>query len=146
MLWQSAASLDALPPIRNIWRRGEKRPELRPPLDPPDALPFLARDHLDEPHGVVHINTQRGCPFPCTYCAARNYHDLYRGLGTYGRRRSHGAVLDELEQVRETSGLNYVVFLDDTFTLDRRWVLPFCRLYGERLGVPFFHQRPGGDR
>lgn len=134
---QKADSLDDLPSIRNIWRRGEERPALRPPLDPPDALPFLARDHLDEPHGVVHINTQRGCPFPCTYCAARNYHDLYRGLGTYGRRRSHNAVLTELEQVREASDLFYVVFLDDTFTLDRRWVKEFCRVYGERLGIPF---------
>lgn len=123
-------------PMANIWWRGGERPSLRPPLEP-DALPPLARDHLDEPPGVTHVNTQRGCPFPCTYCAARNYHDLYRGLGNYGRRRSDEAVLAELAAVDDTIDLSYVVFLDDTFTLDRRWVMSFCQSYGRRFGVPF---------
>jgi hypothetical protein len=62
--------------IRNIQIPDGPRPELRPPIGSLDALPFLARDLLDEKYGVVHIATQRGCPFPCTYCAARQFHDL----------------------------------------------------------------------
>ncbi len=34
--------------IRNIWARGGLRPALRAPFEPIDALPFLARDLLDE--------------------------------------------------------------------------------------------------
>ncbi len=123
--------------IDNIWVRGGSRPPLRPPIEPLDAVPFLARDLLDEPPGVVHMSTQRGCPYPCTYCAARNFDELYRDSAVYGRRRSHDNVLTELTGLEAEGRLSYVIFLDDTFTIRRRWVETFCRLYGERIGKPF---------
>jgi anaerobic magnesium-protoporphyrin IX monomethyl ester cyclase len=125
--------------IANIWGRGGARPRLRPPLSPIDALPFLARDLLDEPPGVVHMATQRGCPFPCTYCAARMYDQLYdaSGAGDYGRRRTHASCLAELRGLREAGKLAYVIFLDDTFTIHHPWVREFCRVYGDELGAPF---------
>lgn len=126
-----------LPDLHNVQLRGRSRPPLRPPVADLDSLPFLARDFLDEPSGVIHVATQRGCPFPCTYCAARNYDELYRGVARYGRRRSHRSVLDELRLLADAGKLSYVVFLDDTFTLDRPWVEEFCDRYGTELGRPF---------
>jgi radical SAM superfamily enzyme YgiQ (UPF0313 family) len=123
--------------IANLWPRGGERPALRPPFAPIDALPFAARDLLDEPLGTVHMATQRGCPFPCTYCAARIYKELYEGVGTYGRRRSHDSVLAELAELRAAGRLGYVIFLDDTFTIKHRWVKEFCARYGEEIGAPF---------
>ena len=71
-------------------------------MEPIDSLPFMARDLLDERHGVVHVVTQRGCPFPCTYCGARQLADLYEGGYTdYGRRRSQENVLAELDALRD---------------------------------------------
>jgi radical SAM superfamily enzyme YgiQ (UPF0313 family) len=123
--------------VKNIQVRGAPRPELRKPFEPLDALPFMARDLLDERWGVVHMTTQRGCPFPCTYCAARKYEDLYEGTGDYGRRRSHESVLAELEEIRRNGLLSYVIFLDDTFTIQHPWVKQFCKLFGERFAIPF---------
>jgi anaerobic magnesium-protoporphyrin IX monomethyl ester cyclase len=123
--------------IANLWRRGGERPPLRPPFEPIDALPFAARDLLDEPFGTVHMATQRGCPFPCTYCAARIYKELYEDVGTYGRRRSHENVLAELETLRDDGRLGYVIFLDDTFTIKHRWVREFLTLYRDRIAAPF---------
>jgi len=123
--------------ISNIWARGSSRPALRPPYEPIDNLPFMARDLLDEPDGVIHMATQRGCPFPCTYCAARMFNELYKDSGQYGRRRSHENVLQELAGLRDEGKLSYVIFLDDTFTIYRRWVKKFCRVYGEEFAVPF---------
>lgn len=123
--------------IRNVWVRGGSRPSLRRPFDPIDELPFIARDMLDEHNGCIHVTTQRGCPFPCTYCGARKFHDLYEGVGNYGRRRSHRNVLDELFEIQRNGALNYVIFLDDTFTIYHRWVMEFCRVYGEQLRLPF---------
>ncbi len=123
--------------IDNIAVRVERRPRLRPPFAPLDALPVLARDLLDEARGVVHMLTQRGCPFSCTYCAARSYRDLYRGKGSYSRRRSPGHVVDELCALERSGELAFVIFLDDTFTIKRSWVEEFCRLYARRPGVPF---------
>lgn len=123
--------------IENIWVTGGRRPAMRPPYEPIDELPFMARDFLDEHSGVVHMTTQRGCPFPCTYCGARMYNQLYEGNGTYGRRRSHGNVIDELWAIREADGLSYAIFLDDTFTINHPWVAAFCDIYGAELAVPF---------
>jgi radical SAM superfamily enzyme YgiQ (UPF0313 family) len=123
--------------IRNIWVEGGRRPELHKPFDPIDELPFMARDMLDEKHGVVHMTTQRGCPFPCTYCAARMYDELYAGTAPYGRRRSQDSVLRELFAIRDNGDLNYVIFLDDTFTIHHPWVDEFCEVYGEQLRIPF---------
>lgn len=124
--------------IDNIWVKGGTRPRLRAPFDPLDALPFMARDLLDEPTGTVHMATQRGCPFPCTYCAARMYNQLYKSVdANYGRRRSHQNVLAELLEVRDAGNLGYVIFLDDTFTIQPSWVREFCKVYKETVDVPF---------
>jgi radical SAM superfamily enzyme YgiQ (UPF0313 family) len=123
--------------IDNIWVKGGLRPILREPFQPLDDLPFMARDMLDEYEGCVHMTTQRGCPFPCTYCAARMYNELYGETAKYGRRRSVGNVVEELLEIQRNGPLAYVIFLDDTFTIYRRWVREFCRVYAEQLAIPF---------
>ena len=123
--------------IPNVWCRGAERPSVRAPISPIDALPFMARDMLDEYDGCVHVTTQRGCPFPCTYCGARQFNDLYGGFATYGRRRSHDNVLAELHEIRANGPLHYVVFLDDTFTIHHPWVKAFCARFRDEIGVPF---------
>jgi radical SAM superfamily enzyme YgiQ (UPF0313 family) len=125
--------------IANIWVKGGTRPLLRNPIEPLDSVPFLARDMMDERWGVRHVTTQRGCPFPCTFCAARMYDKLYASADTtnYGRRRSHASVLAELAELRAQGPLNYVIFLDDTFTINHPWVREFCEFYGREFAVPF---------
>jgi anaerobic magnesium-protoporphyrin IX monomethyl ester cyclase len=122
--------------IANIWIKGASRPEIRAPTKPLDKIPFLARDLLDEQHGVVHLITQRGCPFPCTFCAAGGIRELYKNQG-YLRRRTVKDVVRELCQIKEEQPLNYVVFLDDTFTVNEAWVREFCQVYGEQISTGF---------
>jgi radical SAM superfamily enzyme YgiQ (UPF0313 family) len=47
------------------------------------------------------------------------------------------SVLQELHHIRENTPVNYVIFLDDTFTLDRGWVEEFCWAYGREIGTGF---------
>ncbi|MEM1162162.1 MAG: radical SAM protein [Pseudomonadota bacterium] len=123
--------------FKNIWIKGGRHPGLQPPVEDINDVPFMARDMLDERWGVVHMTTQRGCPFPCTYCAARMYDQLYDGIGKYGRRRSVQSVLAELEKIRDEDQLSYVIFLDDTFTINHPWVHEFSKIFPDRIGVPF---------
>jgi anaerobic magnesium-protoporphyrin IX monomethyl ester cyclase len=122
--------------IPNIWVKGGCRPEMRPPFSPLDEMPFMARDLLDEKYGVIHMSTQRGCPFPCTFCAAGALSELYKKR-RYIRRRSIENVLRELRQIRQEGPLHYVIFLDDTFTINRAWIKEFCRAYGKEMGIGF---------
>jgi radical SAM superfamily enzyme YgiQ (UPF0313 family) len=96
-------------------------------------LPWLARDMLKEQHGVAYMVTQRGCPFPCTFCAARMYNQMYTG---YGRRRSQDDVHGEITALRE-AGATYLIFLDDTFTIKPAWVKEFCRRNEANGSMPF---------
>jgi radical SAM superfamily enzyme YgiQ (UPF0313 family) len=127
---------DTASQIANIWVKGAGRPQIRPPLKPLDKIPFLARDLLDERYGVAHLITQRGCPFPCTFCAAGGMRDLYKNEG-YLRRRTVQDVVKELYHIKGESPLNYVVFLDDTFTVNKDWVREFCRIYGKEISTGF---------
>ena len=121
--------------LANIWARGGKRPDIRPPLVI-EGLPFMARDLLNETRGVVHISTMRGCPFPCTFCAGGAISRLYDQKG-YIRRRSVNNVLAELLSLRENNPIHYVIFLDDTFTVDKTWIKAFCKVYGREMGMGF---------
>jgi len=122
--------------IQNIWVKGADRPSIRPPVESLDNLPFMDRSLIGEPDGIVHLNTQRGCPFTCTFCASGAIGRLYGGR-KYIRRRSADNVLEELHHIRSIQPLNYVIFLDDTFTLNACWVRDFCRRYGKDFGIGF---------
>ncbi len=122
--------------VPNLWRDGSPRPPLGPPLQDLDAMPNIARDLLAEAPGVSYLTTQRGCPFPCTYCGARQYQDLYAGIASYGRRRSVGNVLAEIDSLR-ASGTSWLIFLDDTFTINHPWLVELCGELAKRGGIPF---------
>jgi anaerobic magnesium-protoporphyrin IX monomethyl ester cyclase len=122
--------------LKNIRCKGDPRPKMYTPYSPIDSLPFMARNLLNENNGVYHMTTQRGCPFPCSYCAARMYNEMY-GTTAYGRRRSISNVMEEIRSLNEKEDLSYIIFLDDTFTINHKWVNEFCDVYGEEFGVGF---------
>ena len=92
-------------------------------------------DLLNEHHGVVSVTTQRGCPFLCSYCAARMYNEMY-GTTNYGRRRSIENTIEELKEIRKNQALNYVIFQDDTFTIQPKWIKQFLKIYKKEINVP----------
>jgi len=126
--------------IPGLATRREPRPSRPPDLDP-GHLPFWARDLCAEAHGVVHLGTRRGCPFSCAYCAAGALKALHGPA--WGRRRPPGHVLAELRALARSGDLNYVLFVDDTFTLDRDWLAEFLPAYAAQFGLGFsIHSRP----
>jgi anaerobic magnesium-protoporphyrin IX monomethyl ester cyclase len=93
----------------------------RPALADLDALACPHRDFTS--HVVM---TSRGCPFDCTYCAART---------TWGRRyREHSVeyVLDMFEQALSRVPVRMLQLKDDTFTAHRNRALQICRGIRER--------------
>ncbi|HWR27228.1 MAG TPA: radical SAM protein [Candidatus Thermoplasmatota archaeon] len=87
---------------------------------------FIYNNHLS-------IMASRGCPYSCSYC---NNHALRRTLkGTYVRFRSVENVIEEID-VRITQyydkGFRYFYFFDDTFILNKDYVLKFCKQFKEK--------------
>ncbi|NUM87704.1 MAG: radical SAM protein [Bdellovibrionales bacterium] len=84
----------------------------------------------------------RGCPYPCTYCAASI---------TNGRRiRSHSAarVFDDIEHLYGRYGVRHFNLMDDNFTFRKETVMEFCDEFDRRRaripGVTFHN--PNGVR
>ena len=108
-----------------------------------DSIPFPDRKMLGRYEEklnskAIFVIAGRGCPYDCSYCFNHSFNKLYNGLGRQCRRRSVENVIQEIEKIRsDNSDLQMVIFQDDIFILEREWVFEFCRVYTERIALPF---------
>jgi anaerobic magnesium-protoporphyrin IX monomethyl ester cyclase len=139
------------PGIANWWFRlkGEiVRNPLRPLLtgEELDALPFSDRELLYAAHAqsrrtkIKPVITGRGCPYDCAFCFNKAYSDLYGGQARRFRRRSPDNVLRELKELTATHDVRFILFMDDTFILQDRWLHEFMTRYKAEIGLPFWCQ------
>ena len=100
----------------------------RPIIEDLDELPFPAF-HLFpmEKYKILNITTNvatiittRGCPMQCSFCSSAALH------GKKLRRRSYKNVVDEIEMRLQEQNIDTIAFMDDTFTIDVKFVKDFC--------------------
>lgn len=66
------------------------------------------------------VITSRGCPGNCIFCSTPGM------WGRRVRRRTPENVIKEIEYLHKEYGINDIFFMDDTFTLNKKWVMRFC--------------------
>ena len=110
----------------------------RPFIDDLDSLP-MAWDLVDWP--IYHykpmkdsvlaiVSTSRGCSQKCSFCSQQ----LFWKRQWRGRSAEH--VVAELEHLRDTYGVNVVMFADETPTLDgKRWERILDLLIERNVGI-----------
>jgi B12-binding domain/radical SAM domain protein of rhizo-twelve system len=76
-------------------------------------------------HGA-EMETSRGCPYHCTFCAKNNFRNSFR-------RRPLHVIAEELDGL-VSAGVDYVYFIDEIF-LPFRDVLELIRRRGIRFGI-----------
>jgi len=110
----------------------------RPLIKNLDELPFPARHLLPMDKYMVFgmkvpattIVCSRGCPMRCSFCASSA---MYGGVVRF---RSPENVVAEIEHVKEKYEVKMIAFVDDTFTLFRRWVNRLCdRILEKKLDI-----------
>lgn len=95
---------------------GKYRP--RSMIEDIDDLPMPTRtlDRGELYRAEHHIFSSRGCPYLCNFCSS------YQMWSRKVRYHSVERVLAEMQEIRELGG-DRVIFVDDTFTLNRKRVL-----------------------
>ena len=107
-----------------------------------DSQPWPDRQRVDIPRylkvwrehhgaGSVSVITARGCPYHCTWCSHSTF-------GKTHRRRSAGAVVDEVEWILNTYAPEMLWMADDVFTIHHGWLLEYAAEMKRRsLCIPF---------
>lgn len=75
----------------------------------------------------------RGCPYACTFC----FNSSTLTDGPPVRRRSQDNVIEELRIAVREHNPKTILFLDDTFTGSKKWLIPFLEQYKAEIGLPF---------
>jgi len=107
-------------------------------VDTPDRPVIMDLDRLPHPSadpaavGVDPVTqfefviTSRGCPASCTFCSSPDF------WGRALRFRSAGNMIEEVRLLRERHGVVYLSVRDDTFTVNKKRVIDFCRMLIDR--------------
>ncbi|MGD2247735.1 MAG: radical SAM protein [Candidatus Methanofastidiosia archaeon] len=95
-----------------------------------DCLPFPAYDIIDlSLYDHAGIITARGCPYHCSFC------EVAPLWGYHTEQRSVDQVIKEIQLLQEY-GIDTIHFYDDTFVINRKWVLSFCeKLQKESIDI-----------
>ncbi|MBI5467942.1 MAG: B12-binding domain-containing radical SAM protein [Deltaproteobacteria bacterium] len=127
-----------------------------PPLSDLDENPCPDMDVFDDRYfyqpyltGVYRIasyETQRGCPYRCTYCINEFLQKKTMGQRRYNRRRSLSKVISDLKFLKQKYDLDIIRFVDETFLLfPEEKIREFSDAYRKEIGLPFFiTTRPDG--
>ena len=98
-----------------------------------DMLPFPAWERM--PHEAYQtpksstvskmkflpVLASRGCPYGCDYCP----YPVSQGLQR--RTRSPENVVDEIEHLNKNLGVNYILFRDPVFSLNKKCFMDICK-------------------
>lgn len=118
----------------------------------PNKVPIPAWDILyakhypNTPPTFVHKNSNfapiiitRGCPYNCTYCAAHKVH------GKNIRKRNLDNVIAEIDLLYNKYGKREFHIVDDNFTMDKDYVIEFCKRIVNK-GYDIYFTNPNGVR
>lgn len=109
-------------PIKGVIGRENDYFQPRPLIEDIDSIPFPKRDFYDISNYIfgAPLLTSRGCIYNCTFCASQA---IWTRMARY---RSVNNVIEELKVLKKNFNIERVRILDDTFVLNKKWIIEFC--------------------
>jgi radical SAM superfamily enzyme YgiQ (UPF0313 family) len=97
---------------------------------PPDSYPKSPHGAFFRQFPYAATYATRGCPFPCTFCAASKV------SGKTVRYRSVENIMEEIRLLNKNYGVKEIHFEDDNFSAKRKLLVEFCEaMLKEDLGI-----------
>jgi anaerobic magnesium-protoporphyrin IX monomethyl ester cyclase len=109
-----------------------------------DAIPFPPRHLLYEyderlrQRPLKSFTTNRGCPFPCSYCFNPSLVVHYGSSWKKVRIRPPENVVAELSFVKSQGPLQVIGFRESIFVYSAAWLKEFGELYRREIGLPYY--------
>lgn len=91
---------------------------------------------------MINIESTRGCPFQCTYCAAPLLHQTFhqRNCGTYFRSMAMEKVIEQIHHQVEKHDPEFIYFSSETFlSMSDEDLALFVEAY-DQVRIPFWFQ------
>jgi radical SAM superfamily enzyme YgiQ (UPF0313 family) len=137
--------------IANLWVKSNgklyKNP-VRPPIDlsklPHQDWTVYDRRRFWKPMGgrisvTGTFEMNRGCPYTCTFCINSGFDEIYGKFGGYYREQDIDRLVEEMAEKKAQYDLAYVYLVAESFlTTTRSRIERFGKLYGEKVGLPFW--------
>jgi radical SAM superfamily enzyme YgiQ (UPF0313 family) len=95
------------------------------PMPAYDAYPIaemIAKQNFEK----IPVEAGRGCPFSCTFCSTATF------FGRRYRLKSAARLLTEMDHLHHTYGFTRFSLTHDLFTVNRKKILEFCEVVGDR--------------
>lgn len=147
-----ACAGESLESIPNIWARSDRKLTKNPmgPKVDINALPFPDYDLFEEQAiyrpmqgkiwRTMGIESQRGCPFTCTYCNSPSQNSLSRQEqgSIFYRKKSIDRVKEEIEFLHKKHDIELIYWLVDTFlAVTNREFDELAEMYSD-FKIPFW--------
>ena len=99
----------------------------------------LQKEDPELDHSILYLQSSRGCPYSCSFCVETMYHDMFKGLGKFVRRRSVGNIIEEVHSHLNRPGnrKKRVYFLDEVFGSASNFIDEFAPRWKKEVGLPF---------
>lgn len=139
--------------IKNLWVKDRKNPEMiyrnpfrrlkdlnsLPVQDFTDFHPYEFYRPLDgKIYKMMNTDVSRGCIFKCSYCVNHVMQELFKGCGTYHRRKTPEVAIGHIKELIDTYQFEVVRFWDEDFTsFPMSYLKEFSRLYQKEVNLPF---------
>jgi len=81
--------------------------------------PFRDKTINSNPHEFL-LQTTRGCPYLCKFCS--------RNFGNNVRQKSPSIVVEEISVLINSFNAKYLLFADETFTINKKYTQDLCHL------------------
>ncbi len=95
----------------------------------PDPKYFVEQNLPDRIINKFMISIGRGCPYACGFCHCSKWNFTLR-------TGSAGNIISIIEKYTEQYGINKLLFVDDTFTWNKKFVKEFCEtLISKRIEI-----------
>lgn len=104
----------------------------------PDYSLFNYHKIISEGGNCFSMMLSRGCPYSCYYCCNHAFRENYPNREKYVRFPSIQQAINIIRHnLRLYPNTGKIIFSDDTFTLNKKWLFDFCKTYNKEINLPF---------